>query len=50
MTRVSPAAVPSTHPERKGRAVVLRLSESRMKIVAVIGTVLSADATASGIS
>jgi hypothetical protein len=50
MARVSPAAVPSTHPERKGRAVAFRLSESRMKIVAVIGTVLSAAAAATAIS
>jgi hypothetical protein len=39
-----------THPERKGRAVVLRRSESRMKSVAVMGTVLSAAARATGIS
>ena len=44
------AKVPSTVPARKPRPERLRLSDSRMKMVAVMGTLLSAAARASGIS
>ena len=40
--------MPSTQPNRNGTADELRFGDSKMKIVAVIGTVLSAAATAIG--
>ena len=47
---VTTVMAPTTHARRKGRADVFRLSDRRMRIVAMIGTELKAAATAMGSS
>ena len=48
--RMITAATPITHPTRKGSAARFRLGESKIKMVTVMGTELSATATAIGSS
>ena len=48
--RMITAATPITHPMRKGSAALFRLGDSKIKMVTVMGTVLSATATAIGSS
>ena len=50
VARVRTVVAPITHPARNGIAASSRWSESRIRIVAMIGTVLTAAAIASGSS